>query len=63
MKKIAIVIMSACMLLTAGSAAYASAPVSEKKHEHKMHTKKMLEKKKKNMRSKSTHKVHKMHTE
>jgi Na+-translocating ferredoxin:NAD+ oxidoreductase RnfG subunit len=61
MKKIAITFVSACMLLTAGSAAYAAAPVVDKKHEQKMHAgkKKVIEKK---IHAKATHKkVHKMH--
>jgi opacity protein-like surface antigen len=51
MKKMAVAVLSACLLVSAGSAAYA-APVAEKKHEQKMHEHKMHEKK---MHAKSMH--------
>jgi opacity protein-like surface antigen len=61
MKKVAIAFVSACMLLTAGSAAYAAAPVAEKKHEQKMHAvKKKVHAEEKKMHSKAE-KSHKMH--
>ncbi|MFC5527951.1 hypothetical protein [Cohnella yongneupensis] len=41
MKKTAIAIVSACMIFTASSAAYAAVPAAEKKHEHKLHAKSM----------------------
>ena len=55
MKKTAIAIVSACMIFSASSAAYAAVPAAEKKHEHKMHAKSMHHK----MHAKS--KAHKMH--
>lgn len=71
MKKTAIAIVTACMLLSASSAVYASAPVSEKemhmkkmeaKKKHEMHVKKMDAKKHHKIHAKSTHpsKKHKM---
>ncbi|MBO9597158.1 MAG: hypothetical protein J7559_04945 [Cohnella sp.] len=45
MKKTAIAIMSACMIFSASSAAYAAVPAAEKKHEHKLHAKSVHHKK------------------
>ncbi|QMV42955.1 hypothetical protein [Cohnella cholangitidis] len=53
MKKTIVTLLSACMLLTASSAAFAAVPVAEKKHEqkvekkheHKVHMKAAHEKK------------------
>ncbi|MDI4647370.1 hypothetical protein [Cohnella hashimotonis] len=45
MKKAVAAVLTTCMVLTAGSAAYAAAPVAEKKHEQKMHAKSLHEKK------------------
>ena len=45
MKKTAIAIMSACMIFSASSAAYAAVPATEKKHEQKLHAKSMHHKK------------------
>ena len=58
MKKTAIAIVSACMLFTASSAAYAAVPTAEKKHEEKLHAKAVHEKKlhaKSKMHAKSLH--------
>lgn len=60
MKKMIITFATACMLLTAGSAAYAAAPETEttkKHHEQKMHKEKMHMKKvhEKKMHEKKVH--------
>jgi opacity protein-like surface antigen len=52
MKKIVITFVTACMLLTAGTAAYAAAPVTAKKHEQKMHAKSVHKKVKMHAKSK-----------
>jgi hypothetical protein len=39
MKKIVIAFLSTCIFLSVSSAAYAAAPMTEKKHEQKMHAK------------------------
>lgn len=56
MKKIAVAILSASLIFSASSAAYAEVPV-EKKHEHKVHQKK-VHAKKLHAHAKKEHKLH-----
>ncbi|GGD75467.1 hypothetical protein [Paenibacillus nasutitermitis] len=61
MKKLAMMIVTACMLLSVGTAAYAADPATETMHEKKMHEKKVHEKKM-HAESKKMH-MKKLHSE